>query len=59
MLPRIILGLATGAIALISASCCCTSDSRTPGLPPLPQFRDLDGEPAPAPAPPPQVRPEK
>ena len=51
------LGLAAAAIAMISASCCCTSDSRTPSLPPLPQFKDIDGQPAPAPAP--QVRPEK
>ncbi len=45
--------------ALLVASCCCTSDSRTPELPPLPQFRDLDSQPAPAPAPAPRVIREK
>ena len=56
MLSRIILSLATAACAFIAASCCCTSDSRTPDLPPLPQFRDIDSQPAPAPAPAPAPR---
>lgn len=51
---RIISALAASAIALLSASCCCTGEAKPPGLRPLPQFQEIQTAPAPA-----EVRYEK
>lgn len=38
---RFLALLGVAAAALISASCCCTSDVEPPGLRPLPQFQEV------------------
>jgi hypothetical protein len=44
---RILSALTASAIAMLAASCCCTSDTKPPGLRPLPQFQELPAAPAP------------
>ena len=44
---RIATLLAASVFALLAASCCCTGESKPPGLRPLPQFQEI--QPAPAP----------
>jgi hypothetical protein len=44
---RILSALTASAFAMLAASCCCTSDTRAPGLRPLPQFQELPAAPAP------------
>jgi len=44
---RILSALTISAFAMLAASCCCTSDTRPPGLRPLPQFQELPAAPAP------------
>ncbi len=39
------------ALSLTAASCCCTSDSRPPGLRALPQFKEIEPAYAPEPTP--------
>lgn len=46
---RIIASLVVSATALLTASCCCTSDTKPPGLRPLPQFQEIESASAPAP----------
>jgi hypothetical protein len=43
---RIFIALGASAVALLSASCCCTSEVQPPGLRPLPQFRPIESPPA-------------
>jgi hypothetical protein len=38
---RSVTALAVSAIALISASCCCTGEPEAPPLRPLPQFQEI------------------
>jgi len=57
MMIRIVFGAMAAVAALISASCCCTSEGKAPPLPPLPKFQEI--QPAPAEAPPPVVHHEK
>jgi len=38
---RIIAAVCVSAFALISASCCCTSEMEAPALRPLPQFQEV------------------
>jgi len=38
---RIICLLCTTAFAFAATSCCCTSDSKPPGLRPLPRFQEM------------------
>jgi hypothetical protein len=49
---RILTLIALAATAVISSSCCCTSDTKAPKLKKLPKFRDFPAAPvesAPAP----------
>ncbi|MBX3740533.1 hypothetical protein OVA24_00390 [Luteolibacter sp. SL250] len=39
---RFISAIAVTAFALISASCCCTSEPKAPPLRPLPQFQEIE-----------------
>ena len=48
-MTRIISALVVSAFAMLAASCCCTSDTKPPGLRPLPQFQEIQAAPAPAP----------
>jgi hypothetical protein len=48
---RILSALVVSAIALLAASCCCTSDVKPARLRPLPQFQEIHTAPAPAPGP--------
>ena len=49
-MTRPVCTFAASALALLAASCCCTSDSKPPGLRKLPQFQEIQVEqPAPAP----------
>jgi hypothetical protein len=41
---RIASALVLASVALMAASCCCTSDSKPPKLRPLPQFQEIQGE---------------
>ncbi|MGA0845696.1 MAG: hypothetical protein ACO3RV_04080 [Luteolibacter sp.] len=43
-MTRIILFLTAGAAAILTASCCCTSDTKAPGLPRLPKFQEIKAE---------------
>ena len=44
---RILTALVASAFAFLSASCCCTSDAKPPGLRPLPHFQEIQTTPAP------------
>ena len=44
---RIVTALVVSAFAFLSASCCCTSDAKPPGLRPLPQFKEITPSQAP------------
>jgi len=44
---RIITALIVSAVAMLAASCCCTSDVKPPGLRPLPQFQEIQSAPVP------------
>lgn len=46
---RILSALTVSAFAMLAASCCCTSDTKPPGLRPLPQFQEIPAAPALAP----------
>jgi hypothetical protein len=46
---RILTALVISASAFLAASCCCTSDTKPPGLRALPQFQEIPGAAAPAP----------
>jgi len=50
---RILTTFAAAAFALVTASCCCTSDAKPPGLRALPKFQEIEPAQAPeyAPAP--------
>lgn len=50
-MSRILLAIAAPAVTLLVASCCCTSDTKPPGLRPMPTFSEVPAAPAPAPAP--------
>jgi hypothetical protein len=39
---RILTALATSVFVLITASCCCTSETKPPGLRSLPQFQEIE-----------------
>ena len=54
-MTRLISALTIGGLALIPASCCCTSDSKPPKLRPLPIFQEIQTE---APMEP-EIRPSK
>lgn len=54
-MTRLISALTTAGLALIAASCCCTSDSKPAKLRPLPQFQEIQAE---APMEP-EIRPSK
>jgi len=54
-MSRIAPALILASVALMVASCCCTSDSKPSKLRPLPQFQEIQGEASAAP----EVRPEK
>ena len=41
---RVISALAAAGFALISASCCCTSEAKAPPLRSLPQFQEIETE---------------
>jgi len=41
---RLISALAAAGFALISASCCCTSEAKAPPLRSLPQFQEIETE---------------
>jgi hypothetical protein len=44
---RTATALVASVFALLAASCCCTSDTKPPGLRPLPQFQEISpGSPA-------------
>lgn len=43
-MTRLISALIVTGLALIAASCCCTSDTKPPKLRPLPQFQEIQGE---------------
>jgi hypothetical protein len=38
---RILSALIVSALAMLAASCCCTSDAKPPRLRPLPQFQEI------------------
>ncbi len=40
-MTRILVALGASLFAFASASCCCTSQPKPPGLRPLPQFREI------------------
>ena len=40
-MTRIFIALAASGFAFLSASCCCTSDVKAPGLRALPQFQEI------------------
>jgi hypothetical protein len=44
---RILFAVVASAFALLSVSCCCTSEPKAPGLRPLPQFQEIQTAPAP------------
>lgn len=46
---RILFALCVAAGALLSVSCCCTSEAGAPKLRPLPQFREIEAAPPAAP----------
>ncbi len=46
---RLLSALLASAVALAASSCCCTSDTKAPGLRPLPQFREIESAQGPAP----------
>jgi hypothetical protein len=46
---RLLSALVVSALAMLAASCCCTSDTKPPRLRPLPQFQEIPAAPAPAP----------
>ena len=46
---RLLSALVVSALAMLAASCCCTSDTKPPRLRPLPQFQEIQAAPAPAP----------
>ena len=54
---RALSATAACAIALVSASCCCTGESKPPRLRALPKFQEI--QPATTPAEAPVVRHEK
>ncbi|GAA5478665.1 hypothetical protein [Haloferula helveola] len=41
MMIRFLAALSASAIALISASCCCTGEPAAPALRELPQFQEM------------------
>lgn len=41
-MTRILLALGASIAALISASCCCTSEAKPPKLRPLPKFQEIE-----------------
>lgn len=44
---RLIAALCATAFALLSASCCCTSEPKAPGLRSLPAFQEIPAAQAP------------
>jgi hypothetical protein len=48
---RLLSALVVSALAMLAASCCCTSDTKPAKLRPLPQFQEIEAAPAPASAP--------
>lgn len=40
-MTRILTALAASAFALLTAACCCTGETKPPGLRPLPQFSEI------------------
>ncbi|MEI8039376.1 MAG: hypothetical protein WCJ14_13395 [Verrucomicrobiota bacterium] len=46
---RILSALVISVFALLAASCCCTGESKAPGLRPLPRFKEIPTISAPAP----------
>ncbi len=42
---RILTAIVASVFALLSASCCCTSEVKAPGLRPLPQFNEIQTAP--------------
>jgi hypothetical protein len=42
---RILTALVASVFAFLSASCCCTSEVKPPGLRPLPQFQEIQTAP--------------
>jgi hypothetical protein len=48
---RILSAVVLPVFAMFASSCCCTSDSKPPGLRPLPQFQEIPSSPGPAAAP--------
>lgn len=59
-MTRIVTALVASAFALLTASCCCTGESKPPRLRYMPKFKELPAEsPAAAPAAAPEVISEK
>lgn len=48
---RLLSALVVSALAMLAASCCCTSDTKPPRLRPLPKFQEIPAAPTYAPAP--------
>lgn len=49
---RLFVLTSTSIITVLTSSClCCTSDSKTPKLPTLPKFKEIEAAPTGAPAP--------
>ncbi|MGL4400927.1 MAG: hypothetical protein ACRCXD_13740 [Luteolibacter sp.] len=44
-MTRILISLVASVFALLSVSCCCTSEVNPPGLRPLPQFQEIQTAP--------------
>ena len=42
---RLLAAFGLAAFAFLSASCCCTSEPKAPGLRPLPQFSEVPAAP--------------
>ena len=46
---RILTALVASVFALLTAACCCTGETKPPGLRSLPEFQEIESAPAPAP----------
>ena len=44
-MTRVFSALAATVFALVTASCCCTSDSKPPALRPAPTFQEIETQP--------------
>jgi hypothetical protein len=44
-MTRILLSLAAALAAFVTASCCCTSEPKPPGLSKLPRFQEIPAAP--------------